>query len=641
MRALKVHFIGIGGTGMGALARLLKEAGHEVRGSDTAIYPPMSDQLAAAAIPVFEGFDGDNLAWAPESVVVGNICRADHPEVLAAQAAGLPLESFPSMLAKTLLPGRDPLVVAGTHGKTTTTSALAWILRFAGLDPSYLIGGVPQNLSSGAHLAAGRPIVLEGDEYDTAFFDKRSKFLHYRPRRAILTSVEFDHADIFADLSEVRAAFSDFVQTLGTEGELIVNADSPEAMGIAAGARCPVLRYQVQSGVQSGAQSGVQSGAQSGVQSGTESDAGVAEYSGVIRSKPGAKRTVFELLERGQSLGLLSTQLCGSYNVANLVAAAAVARREGVDADVIREAIRVFRGVKRRQEFLGLAQGVRVFTDFAHHPTAVQLTVRAMRRRYSDKALHVCFEPRSSSSHRRVFSEGYVSSFDAATRVYVAPLYRPQKVPPADRLDPVALVRAIVARGVDARAFESIDALADAVLAGAGPGDTVLLLSSGAFGGLGDRLLLGFGDPVTLSTPADLSAINALLEGYGLPAVIASDTVHSLVVRNAEGGISATVSLQTVGDCAFLFGLAVEPSRRGEGLGWVVGDAVLRLARALGAKRMVLATTTAADYFGTRLGFRPVDMQTVDPVVRQCANFESSAAFDDVVCMELRLDDTH
>lgn len=624
MRALKVHFIGIAGTGMGALARLLAQAGHEVRGSDTAIYPPMSDQLAAAAIPVFEGFDGDNLAWGPESVVVGNICRADHPEVLAAQAAGLPLESFPSMLAKTLLSGRDPLVVAGTHGKTTTASALAWILHFAGLDPSYLIGGVPQNLPSGAHLAAGRPIVLEGDEYDTAFFDKRSKFLHYRPRRAILTSVEFDHADIFADLSEVRAAFSAFVQTLGTEGELVVNADSPEAMGIAAGARCSVLRYQVRSGVRSG----------------DESDVGAVEYCGVIRSKPGAKRTAFELFERGQSLGLLSTQLCGSYNVANLVAAAAVARREGVGADVVREAIRVFRGVKRRQEFLGLAQGVRVFNDFAHHPTAVQLTVRAMRRRYPNKALHVCFEPRSSSSHRRVFCEGYVSSFDPATRVYVAPLFRPQKVPPADRLDPAALVRAIVARGVDARAFDSIDALAEAVLAGAGPGDTVLLLSSGAFGGLGDRLLQGFGDPVTLSTPADRPAINALLGGYGLAAVIASDTVHSLVVRNAEGGISATVSLQTVGDCAFLFGLAVEPSRRGEGLGWVVGDAVLRLARALGARRMVLATTTAADYFATRLGFRPVDIETVDPVVRQCANFESSAAFDDVVCMELRLDDT-
>jgi len=620
LRALKVHFIGIAGTGMGALARLLKEAGHEVRGSDTAIYPPMSDQLAAADIPVFEGWDPANLEWGPECVVVGNVCRSDHPEVVAAQSAELPLESFPSMLAKALLPGRDSLVVAGTHGKTTTTSVLAWILHFAGLDPSYLIGGVPQNLPSGAHLGQGRPIVLEGDEYDTAFFDKGSKFLHYRPKRAILTGVEFDHADIFAGLPEVRAAFGAFVDTLEEDGDLVVNMDSPEAMGIAASARCTVLRYRV-------------------LPDGNE-DVDSAEYCAIVRSSSGARRTRFELFERGQSLGMLSTQLSGSYNVGNIVAAAAIARREGVAPDVLREAIRRFRGVKRRQELLGKAQGVRVIADFAHHPTAVQLTVRALRRRYPDKALHVCFEPRSSSSHRRVFSEGYVQSFDAATKVYVAPLHRPQKVAEADRLDPVALARAVAARGVDAAAYPSIESLAEAVIAGAGPGDTVALLSSGAFGGLGDRLLQGFGDPVTLGTPTDLPAINGLLEGYGLAAVIASDTVDSLLVRTTDGGVAATVSLQTVGDCAFLFGLAVEESRRGEGLGWVIGDAVLRLARTLAARAIYLATTTAADYFATRLGFRRIEFEAVDSAVRDTANFRAAAASEDTICMELRLDAT-
>ncbi|MCB9716323.1 MAG: GNAT family N-acetyltransferase [Myxococcales bacterium] len=614
---MKVHFIGIAGTGMGALARMLKQAGHEVRGSDVSIYPPMSDQLAAAEIPVFEGFAAQNLEWGPECVVVGNVCRADHPEVVAAQAAGLRLESFPSMLASALLPERDPLVVAGTHGKTTTTSLLSWILRFAGLDPSYLIGGVPQNLPSGAHLGQGRPIVLEGDEYDTAFFDKRSKFLHYRPKRAILTSVEFDHADIFAGMDEVRAAFSAFVETIGPDGDLVVNADSPEAMGIAALCKGRVLRYRVLP---------------------EDGDLGSAEYCGIVRSKPGSRRTEFELFEHGKSLGRLSTQLMGAYNVGNVLAASAVARAEGVSPDALREAVRRFRGVKRRQELLGLAQGVRVIFDFAHHPTAVQLTVRALRRRYPNKALHVCFEPRSSSSHRRAFSEGYVGSFDAASRVYVAPLFKPQKVDEAERLDTDALARAITARGVPAIAYGDIESLAEAVIASAGPGDTVVLLSSGSFGGLGDRLLNGFGDPVTLGTPDDLPRVNALLEGYELPAVIAGDTVDTLVVRKPDGGIAATVSLQTVGDQSFLFGLAVEPDRRGQGLGWVVGDAVLRLARILGIRTIYLSTTMAADFFASRLGFRSVAIGDVDPAVREAANFQAGAALDNAVCMRLDVD---
>ena len=276
--------------------------------------------------------------------------------------------------------------------------------------------------------------------------------------------------------------------------------------------------------------------------------------------------------------------------------------------------------------------------DFAHHPTAVQLTVRALRRRYPNKALHVCFEPRSSSSHRRAFSEGYVGSFDAASRVYVAPLFKPQKVDEAERLDTDALARAITARGVPAIAYGDIESLAEAVIASAGPGDTVVLLSSGSFGGLGDRLLNGFGDPVTLGTPDDLPRVNALLEGYELPAVIAGDTVDTLVVRKPDGGIAATVSLQTVGDQSFLFGLAVEPDRRGQGLGWVVGDAVLRLARILGIRTIYLSTTMAADFFASRLGFRSVAIGDVDPAVREAANFQAGAALDNAVCMRLDVD---
>lgn len=615
---------------MGSLARLLKQAGHEVRGSDTGIYPPMSDALASAEIPVFEGYKGSNLDWGPDVVVVGNVCRSDHPEVVAAQAAQLRLESFPSMLAEALLPGRDSLVVAGTHGKTTTTSLLAWILRYAEQDPSYLIGGVPLGMPSGAHLGEGAAMVLEGDEYDTAFFDKKSKFLHYRPKRAILTSVEFDHADIFDDLPQVREAFREFVATIEPDGQLVVCADSPEAMGVAATAPCRVTTYRVLPE--------------------DESDVTAAEYCACVTSKAGARRTLFELFERGESLGVFSTQLAGSYNIGNIVAAAAIARAQGVAPDRLREAVFRFRGVKRRQELLGVAQGVRVINDFAHHPTAVQLTVRALRRRYPDKGLHVCFEPRSSSSHRRVFSEGYVGSFDVATRVYVAPLYRPAKVDASERLDPVALAKAIALRGVPADAYDSVEALGEAVLRAAVPGDTVVLLSSGSFNGLGDQLLQGFGDPVTLSTPDDQPAIDALLEGYDLPAVIASGSVDTLISRGRvaekrEDGeeiertvLTGAVSLQTVGDRAFLFGLAVAPKHRGHGLGWVLGDAVLRLARTLGVRTVYLSTTEAADFFASRLGFRPIALEAVDPSIIDAENFRAGAVMERAVFMQLQLD---
>jgi UDP-N-acetylmuramate: L-alanyl-gamma-D-glutamyl-meso-diaminopimelate ligase len=615
--ALKVHFIGIAGTGMGALARLLVEAGHEVRGSDTGVYPPMSDQLAAAGIPVATEYGAANLQWAPDRVVVGNICRADHPEVVAARAAGIELESFPSMLAKALLPERRSLVVAGTHGKTTTTSLLAWILQSAGHEPSWLVGGVPLNLGSGAHLGTGDALVLEGDEYDTSFFDKKSKFLHYRPQRAILTSVEFDHADIFASLDDVREAFAAFVATIPADGDLIVNMESADAMGIASQARCRVIRYRVLPD--------------------RSTDTACAEYTAAVRSRPGARRTTFEMFERGQSLGEFSTQLLGRFNLGNVLAASAVARAEGVEVEALRDALRRFRGVRKRQELLGLAQGVRVIFDFAHHPTAAQLTVTATRKRYPEGSLHVCFEPRSSSSHRATFADGFAGSFDAATHVYVAPLHRPEKVPPAERLDPAGLARAIGSRGVDARAFDTIDALQAAVLERAKPGDTVLLLSSGSFHDLGPRLLFALGDPVVFAEPADMVAVNRLLAGYDIPEVISSPQVETLVVRSDPASIVGAVSLQLSGPHAFLFGLAVTPERRGEGLGWILGDCMLRRCRTLGVSTVTLLTTSAADFFATKLGFSQVDIDGVDPDLRDTANFRANAAESAAVCMQLAL----
>ncbi|RMG93702.1 MAG: GNAT family N-acetyltransferase [Deltaproteobacteria bacterium] len=614
-RALKVHFIGIAGTGMGALAGLMREAGHDVRGSDAAIYPPMSTQLEEAGIDVFEGFDPANLAWGPDRVVVGNVCSADHPEVVAAKERGIALESFPSMLASALLEGRDPYVVVGTHGKTTTASALAWCLVVAGADPSYLIGGVPQNLGRGYHLGSGDTFVVEGDEYDTAFFDKRSKFLHYRPKRAILTSVEFDHADIFADLDEVRRTFRAFAALIPADGDLLVCGDDPEALGCAAACEGRIHTYGVVP---------------------DEASVGERDYAAVVRSRPGARRTVFDVYERGTPLGTFSTQLVGQHNVANLLAVIGLCRLHGCDPEVVARGIQTFRGVRRRQELLGVAQGVRVIDDFAHHPTAVAMTVSALRRRYPEHALHVCFEPRSASSRRRVFQQAYASAFDAASSVRIGPLYRPEKVPANERLDPVELARAIGARGVPARAFERTDVLLEDVISAVAPGDTVLVLSSGSFDDLGTRILQRLGDPVVFAQTRDRPQVDALLAGYGLPAVVWEPTVDTLVIRGGED-VVACVSLDVRGDAAFLFGLAVTPERRGEGLGWVLGDCIMRHARTQGVRRIYLVTATASNFFATKLGFTEVPREVVDPRVVGSPNFEATAALEGAVCMVFEL----
>ncbi len=611
---MRIHFIAVGGTGMGALACLLKRAGHDVRGSDQALYPPMSTQIEQAGVPVFEGFAPENLDWGPECVVVGNVCSRDHIEVVAAKEREIPLESFPSMLEKTLLEERRSLVVAGTHGKTTTSSALSWLLRACGEDPSWLVGGVPLNLGRGSHLGDGPSIVIEGDEYDTAFFDKKSKFLHYRPHRAILTSVEFDHADIFDDFAAVSAAFREFVELIPAEGDLVVNAQDTGALAVAQHAKCNVHTYAVL---------------------GDGDGASSADY--VVCERPdGSLRTCFEVFERGESLGLFSTGLVGRFNLGNLLAAFAIARLEGCSVDKLRSAVLRFRGVKRRQELLGIAQGVRVIEDFAHHPTAVQLAVSAIRRRYPEHALRVCFEPRSASSRRAVFFDGYTEAFDAASSVYVGPLYAPHKVPEADRLDTQALARAISQRGTPARAFPENEALAQAVLADAVPGDTVLLLSCGSFDRLQEKVLYGLGDPLTFAVPDDRPQIDALLARYGMPPVQVPEEVESLVLRGDQREVIGCVNLQMVGDEAYLFGLAVEPDRRGEGLGWILADTVLRRARNLGAPRVYLLTNEAADFFANRLGFSTVEVDQLSLELRESANFAAGRQ-DGSICMQLDL----
>lgn len=600
---------------MGGLARLLKQAGHDVRGSDSGIYPPMSEQLASAKVEVMVGYDASNLAWGPDCIVVGNVCGPDHPEVLEARRRGLPLESFPSMLKRAILPGRESLVVAGTHGKTTTTSLVAWFLRFAGFDPSFLVGGVPLNFGVGSHLGrrVDGPLVLEGDEYDSAFFDRGSKFLHYHPFRAIITSIEYDHADIFPDLEPIKATFLQFIRSLDPAGDLIVPADQALVRTLAEDAPCHVWTYAVGRGYQA-------------------SDADfVAHLTG-----SDAQRTVLDIYENGESLGRFSTHLVGQYNAANVVAALAMARRCGVDEDVLRDALARFRGVKKRQELVGIAAGVRVFFDFAHHPTAVELTSRAMRKRYPDHDLHACFEPRSSSSRRAAFASGYAQAFDAASTVSIAPVYRPEKVPEGQLLDTKTLAKDISSRGVPARAYVSIEAMCDALSERVTPGDTVLLMSSGDFGGLANMLLRALGDPVTFATVEDLQEVQDLLEGYGLPKLYPGDDVETLIIRDANT-IAGCVSVQVSGETSFMFGLAVDPRRRGQGLGWVLCDIVLRRARTLGATRSVLITNTATDFFAGKIGFRTTSRVDAERDLVDSPNFRASADLVGAVFMTLSL----
>jgi len=591
---------------MGALACLMKVAGHDVRGSDGPIYPPMSSQLERAGVQAFEGFNAENLDWGPELVVVGNVCSKEHVEVIAAREAGLRLESFPSLLEETLLADRTPIVVSGTHGKTTTTSMVAWMLLQGGLSPSWLVGGVPRNLGRASHLGEGKHFVIEGDEYDTAFFDKKSKFLHYRPQIAILTSLEFDHADIFADMDEIRAAFRGLLALVPDDGLVVVNAADEEADTLVRESGRPAYRYQLL---------------------GEDQAPGGADLEAKMmrsRTPRTASISYFEVYERGALVETFQTTTLGAYNISNLLAAMATARHVGIPWETVRAAVSRFRGVKRRQDLIGIAQGVRVIEDFAHHPTAVSMTVEAIRRRYPDKSLRVAFEPRSATSRRNTLFEDFAKAFDAATAVYLGPLHAPEKIPESERLDTGVLADAITGRGVTARHYGDVEVLMEALIEESVPGDTLLVLTCGAFGGLCRRVLHGLGDPVTFAEPEEITAVDTLLTAHEFPRVRDVMEVETLVIQMEDKQVVGSVSLhQTSPTEALLFGLCVDSSRRGQGLGWVLADSVLRRARRIGVERVYLVTDDSSDFLVSRLGFCMVGQDDLPESVRESANFKA------------------
>jgi UDP-N-acetylmuramate: L-alanyl-gamma-D-glutamyl-meso-diaminopimelate ligase len=630
---VKVHLIGIGGTGMGAVAGLLAATGHEVRGSDAAVYPPMSEQLAALGVPVMMPYAAENLAWSPELVVVGNVHGKDHVEVRAAQERGVPLTSFPAVIGERLLDDKHAIVVAGTHGKTTTTSLVAHILGEAGRDPSLFVGGVPVALGQGYRHGGGGEFVIEGDEYDTAFFDKGPKFAHYRPSTAILTSVELDHVDIFPSFDAVRDVFKKLAALIPADGLLVVSAESPEALAAAAQASCRVETYAVaeSNGDSIAPRRALQAEA---IEAEPPPDATwLADHLEVI-AKSG--RVAFEVFYQGERFERFESLLVGRHNVANCVAAIAVCHARGVPVKDIRRGVASFAGVRRRQELRGIASGVTVLDDYAHHPTAVRETLRALRKRFPKRRLIAVYEPRSATSRRKTFQTEFAEAFAHADEVVVGRLFDPGKIPPEERFDPERLALDLHRAGTKASYMPEVEHIVKQLAVSAAPGDVVCVLSSGSFDNLHDRLLDEIGDPVRPAKRADMGEIRALLERAGLPSEPArDDQVGGFFLLRNERGLAGSVALDVLAEDAILRALAVDPDARGIGYGWMLAEIAISEARRRGVRRIYLVTEFATDFFAAKFGFRVVDRSTLS---KQVAAHEAFSRPTTTQLVAMRLD---
>lgn len=458
-----VHFIGICGTAMASVAAELHLRGVEVTGSDKAAYPPMSTFLASHGVKVFEGYDAANLSSRPELVVTGNAVSRGNPEVEALLDDGsMNFCSLPELIERSFLPGKKPLVVTGTHGKTTTTALCTWILKEAGKDPSWLIGGLPAGLEGGFKLSSGEPFVLEGDEYDTAFFDKRPKFIHYRPRVLVLNNLEYDHADIYPDIERIREVFRHLLRIVPGSGLIVANADDPEIAALIPLAPCRVETYSKE---------------------GLKADWSCLEEPGKLTvTGPEGYRAV------------VAHSLVGTHQPWNLMAALAACRAYGVGPEEAEKAVSTFRGVKRRAEKVGEAGGVTVFDDFAHHPTAIASTLAGFRLLYPDRRIWAVVEPRSNSMRRRVFAESLPKSFADADYVLMRQVPDPGKVPDGQLLNVDAIVASIAATGKPAEAFSDAQAIVAHLKPLARPGDVVVVLSNGGFEGIHGKLLTDLGE---------------------------------------------------------------------------------------------------------------------------------------------------
>ena len=462
-----IYLIGICGTAMSAVAGMLKQRGFRVTGSDAAAYPPMSDFLAELGIPVAQPFDARNLEPRPDLVVVGNAISRGNVELEQVLDQRIPFCSLPQLLHEEFLRGKEVLVVAGTHGKTTTTSMLAWIFHTAGMQPSFLIGGIAENFGSSFHLGQGKHFILEGDEYDTAFFDKGPKFLHYFPDTVILTSVEFDHADIYKDLDAVETAFRRLVNLVPRRGRIVAfDGVAGEATGNASLERClskafcPVERY----------------------------GAGARSHWRVTNLKLDAERTSWSVLHNSQAWADLEFPLAGEYNVWNATAAAALAAGYGISKAEIAAALKTFKSVKRRLEVKARVNGITIIDDFAHHPTAIAGTLKALRARYAGARLWAILEPRSNTLRRRVLQGDLARSLALADEIIVAGVFRSETVPENERLELPELAADIQKHGSRARLIADADGIVQTIAPEMRSGDVVVILSNGGFGGIYEKL---------------------------------------------------------------------------------------------------------------------------------------------------------
>jgi UDP-N-acetylmuramate: L-alanyl-gamma-D-glutamyl-meso-diaminopimelate ligase len=457
----KIHFIAVCGTGMGALACMLKDLGLDVTGSDQKVYPPMSDFLFSKGIKAADGFNANNLLYGPDLVVVGNAVSKDNVEVRQMQKMGLNFCSMPQALNRFVADGKKTILATGTHVKTTTSSILAWILYEAGLDPSFMIGGILNNFNSNYRVGKGEYVVIEGDEYDTAFFDKGPKFMHYDPFRTVLTSVEFDHADIFRDIEHIRQTFDNFIDRIYPQNTLFAFDDDQNIPDLIKGKKCCIESYGINK----------------------NSSWSLGKY---FADPPWS---VFEVLKKGEAFGTFRAKLMGEHNLLNALSSIAVADSLEIPINAVKSALETFENVKRRQEIRGTVRGITVMDDFAHHPTAVRETIKAVKPFYNKGRLIAVFEPRTNSSMRSVFQDIYPLSFDNADLICIRKPPLLEKIPTGERFSSEKLVDDLKIKGKDAHYFSDTQTIIDFLLKTAKTDDVVLIMSNGGFDNIHSKLL--------------------------------------------------------------------------------------------------------------------------------------------------------
>ena len=462
----RIHLIGVCGTAMATLAALLKTKGYDVRGSDQGIYPPMSDFLMQQGITLLQGYRAEHITADLDLVIVGNAISRGNPELEEVLDRKIRYCSLPEAIRDHFLWKSRSVVITGTHGKTTTTALAAWLLSDGGTDPSVLIGGIAENFDSSFRVGGGREFVIEGDEYDSAFFDKTAKFLKYLPDIAVVGNIEYDHADIYPDLDAIRLTFTRFVNLIPRRGLLLLGADNAEALALRLRAHCRVETFGLSDGVDWQAH--------------------------VLKVASGS--TTFSVRRGGTPSGTFELPLLGAYNVRNALAAIAVGSAVGLSIDTMAASLRGFKGVRRRLEHRGTVRGVAVYDDFAHHPTAIAETLAGVRSAFPNRQIWAIFEPRSATSCRRVFQSDFARAFADANRVILPAVFR-SSLPEAERLSPELLVQELKSNGIDARYIPQTDDIVSTVARESRDGDLIVVMSNGGFDNIHQKLLTALGVP--------------------------------------------------------------------------------------------------------------------------------------------------